>query len=78
MTEKLTRISVGKKGSGILQWGEVPVEEMITRFRNHAAALRREAEEIETAANEDFQIDVVRGSVVQRHVKTLQQACGKK
>jgi hypothetical protein len=74
MTEKLTRIVIGKKSRGILEWGEIDPKEMIARFREYAAGLRQEAEKIENAADEDFQIDVVRGSVVQHHVKTLQNA----
>jgi len=73
MTEKLTRIVLGK-GPGILEWGEVDPKEMIARLRKHATSMRKEAEAIEGASDEDFQIDIVRGSVVQHHVKTLQNA----
>lgn len=76
MSEKLTLIKLGKAGPGILEWGEVDPKEMIARIRRHAAIMREEVELIENASDEDFQIDVVRGSAVQHHVKTLQQGRG--
>jgi hypothetical protein len=55
-----------------MDWGELPVDEMIRQYRAHAAHLREQVEAIEAAADTDFKIDVVRGSAVQHHVRNLQ------
>lgn len=76
MTEKLTRITLPGRTAfrGLMDWGELTPAQMIAQARVHARHLRSEAEAIERAADADFQVDVVRGSVVQRYVKTLQHA----
>lgn len=76
MSEKLTRIRLpGQKViPGLLEWGEQPISKMIETARRHAAHLRAQAEAIEKASDEEFQVDVVRGSVVQHHVKELQKS----
>jgi hypothetical protein len=76
MSEKLTRLRLpGQKiFPGIMDWGEKTAEQMICIARRHAARLRAEAEAIESAADSAFQIDVVRGSAVQHHVREVQSA----
>lgn len=80
MSEKLTRVMLpeGIPGNGYMNWGEHSVEDMIRQLRQRAASLRAEAEEIEAAADAEFQIDVIRGSVVQRHIRELQHSSRKK
>lgn len=74
MSEKLTRIRVpGLKGLGLLEWGEKTAAEMISTARRHAAHLRSQAEAIEATADGGFQIDLVRGSHVQHHIKEIQK-----
>jgi hypothetical protein len=65
-------LPTSKYGSGLAEWGELSAAGMIEHIRAKAARLRAEADAIDAAADEDFQIDVVRGSVVQRHVRTVQ------
>ena len=72
MSEKLTRIGLpGQHAwSGLMDWGER--DDMIAQARRYAAHLRAQAEMIEAAADDDFRIDVVRGSHVQHHVRDIQ------
>jgi hypothetical protein len=76
MSEKLTRIRLpGQKAfSGYMEWDEKSAAEMVAAVRSRAAHLRAEVEAIEAAADADFQIDVVRGPYVQRHVREVQKA----
>lgn len=76
MTEKLTRITLpgASQGVSLMDWGELSAEEMIRQIRQRAEYLRAEADAIMAASDSDFQIDVIRGSIVQHHVKTLQSA----
>lgn len=76
MSEKLTRIRLpGQKVfSGLMEWEEKTTEHMIAIARRYAASLRAEADAVEAAIDADFQIDVVRGSIVQHHVKELQKS----
>ena len=76
MTEKLTRITLpsASHSVGLMDWGELTPKEMIGQIRQRAEYLRAEADAIMAAKDSDFQIDVIRGPVVQHHVKTLQQA----
>jgi hypothetical protein len=78
MSEKLTLIRLpGQKAfSGFMQRDEKSAAEMIAAARRYAASLRAEAEAIEAAADADFQIDVVRGWIVQHHVREVQKARG--
>lgn len=74
MSEKMTRILLrGSRSSGLMEWGELSAEQMIAQYRDYAAHLRKQAEDIEAAADFDFAIDIVRGPHVQRHVRTVQQ-----
>ncbi len=74
MTEKLTRITLPGSDPhvGLMDWGELSAENMIGQFRRHAAHLRAQAEIIEAATDEDFAVDVVRGAIVSRHIRTIQ------
>ena len=75
MSEKLTRITLpGTPSVGFADWGEKSPKEMIAILRKHGRHLMDEATAIEDAEDHEFQIDVVRGPIVQHHVKTLQEA----
>ena len=76
MSEKMTRLRLPGSTDfvGLMEWGECTSEQMISMARDYAKSLRCEAEVIEEAADEDFQIDLVRGVHVQHHVKNLQQS----
>lgn len=75
MSEKMTRIRLpGQKfWSGFLEWGEKTPQEMIDRAVAQALFKRREADLVLEALNTDFEIDIVRGPIVQHHVKNLQK-----
>jgi hypothetical protein len=55
-----------------MDWDEKTVPEMISIMRHRAAHYRMVADAIYRAADEDFQIDIVRGSIVQHHIRNLQ------
>ncbi|WP_413711774.1 hypothetical protein [Rhizobium sp. Rhizsp82] len=77
MSEKMTLIRLPNAGSGeggILEWGEVPASEMIERLRSFHRFRLELAQKILAAPDHAFQVDVVRGSIVQKHIKTLQTA----
>lgn len=83
MSEKMTRITYRDKdgnlhhGEGLKEWGEVPAEEMIKRFRSLCQYRLQQAQNGLAVKDEDFQIDVVRGVHTERHIKTLQVAPAK-
>lgn len=74
MSDKLTRIGLPgcPNGWGIMDWGEHDAAEMVRQIRARAAHLRQQVEAIEAADDQDFKIDVVRGSVVQHHLRSIQ------
>ena len=76
MTEVMTRITVpgAPMGHGLMNYGRIEPSDMIAQFRAMAADYRKKAEAIEQAADEHFQIDVVRGVHIQRPVETVQQS----
>lgn len=76
MSEKLTRIRLpGQRAwSGLADWGELGAAEMIRQARAYAAHLRAQADAIDGAADREFQVDVIRGSHVQHHVREVQKA----
>jgi len=78
MSEKLTRIRLAKPTAfnGLMDWGVCSVEQMLAQARAYSAHLRREADAIDAAADDDFEVCVVRGSVVQHHLETLQEGRG--
>jgi len=78
MSDKLTRVRLKSREHyiGQMEYGEVSVEETIASVRSYADRLRNELAVLDAAKDEDFQIDVVLGPIVQRHVKELQRAAG--
>ncbi len=74
MTEKLTRLLLPGATAfrGIQDWGEVETADLIAQARKYAEHLRAQADEIDEASDSDFKIDVVRGSIVQHHVRSVQ------
>ncbi len=76
MARKMTRISIpgSKVFVGLADWDEQPASEMIRQIRSYAADLRAKAEEIERAADADFQIDIVRGVHCPKHVAVVQKS----
>lgn len=71
MTEKYTRIALRGTRVRLLEHGERTVDEMHRALRHLAEVQRAEAEAVLTADPEDFDVDVVRGSVIQRHMKRV-------
>jgi hypothetical protein len=78
MTRRLTRITLpgSPNGSGLMDWGELSAENMIGQLRRLAEHQKAQAEAILAADDEDFQVDLVEGSCVERFVRTIQQARG--
>ena len=76
MSDILTRIRLpdGKPFVGLLDWGRKDGNEMICLVRAYADRLRAEVERIDAATDADFQIDVVRGSIVQRFIAEVQKS----
>jgi len=76
MSDILTRIRVpGQKTfSGFQDWGSKTPEEIITIVRSYSEHLRAMASIIDETPDECFQIDLIRGSVVQHHIRELQKA----
>lgn len=74
MAAKMTRILLPglPSGEGYLDWDERTPEEMISIMRRRAAHFRMVADAIDGAADADFKIDIVRGSIVQHHIRNLQ------
>lgn len=79
MADTLTRIRVpgSQAHVGFMDHGVCSVDEMITHVRRHADHMRKQVAEIDAAKDEDFQIDVVRGVIVQHFVRTLQASAKK-
>lgn len=75
MSEKLTRIRVKRVDAtgywGYLDWGEKTREEMVKTIRARADWLRKEVAEIDATRDEDFEVDIVRGSHVQKHIRSV-------
>lgn len=74
MSEKMTRINLPglPQGDGYMDWGECPADAMILIMRRRAAHMREVADAIESASDDDFKIDIVRGSHVQHFVRNVQ------
>jgi len=74
MSEKMTRIRLKhSQWHGQLEWGEKTSREMVEKAVEWANHMRKVAQDVLDAADEDFQIDVVRGPYVQHHIKNLQK-----
>ena len=75
MSDKLTLITLpGSDFSGIQDWGEHTVGEMIENVRSYGRYLQSQADAISNASDADFNVTVVRGSLAQHHIKTLQKS----
>lgn len=77
MAEKRTRLTLPDAANnfpGIGAWGVKTPAEMIEQVREYAEYLRAQAYEIDMAADEHFQIEVVTGVHCPRIVKVLQKA----
>ncbi len=76
MSDILTRLRLPGSTAfkGIMDRGARDAADMINQVRRYGEHLSAQAEEIQRAADSAFQIDVVRGSCVQRHVRTIQEA----
>jgi len=74
MSEKMTRIRLpGQRAwSGLQDWGEHSAAEIIALARHYAAHLRNQAELIDAATDEEFQVDLVRGVHRQHLLKSIQ------
>lgn len=74
MSRILTRIRVpGHLGGdyGFMDWGEQDRESMVKTMRKRSEHMKAVAAEIDATADADFQIDVVLGVVVQKHVRSV-------
>ena len=75
MSEILTRVLLpNSKYNGYQVRGRVTAKEAIDIARRVALSDRDEAEACLSALDSDFQVDIVRGSVVGKKIKTLQEA----
>jgi hypothetical protein len=64
-------------GAGLMDWDRQTPEEMIRQLRRYYQKLHDDAVQILAAQDHEFQVDVIRGSIVQHHVQTLQQSSRK-
>lgn len=75
MSEKHTRIRVKRTDAtgywGYLDFGELTREEMVKTIRARADWLRKEVADIDATRDEDFEVDVVRGRYVQKHIRSV-------
>lgn len=75
MTEKLTRIRApGMKNSnaGICDWGVKSRSEMVSLLRSYADHLREAVAVIDATEDEDFEVEIVLGSAMQKHVRWVE------
>lgn len=75
MADKLTCIRLRGKASGrygLMDWGERSFEDMHAQITRYAEDMRDRAAELLAAKPEDFEVAVVRGSVVRRHVRNVE------
>lgn len=76
MSATMTNISLPhqRHWSGLQDWGVLTAEQMIEFARDYAAHLRAQADAIDAAADEDFEVKVVKGRIVQHFVRFVQEA----
>lgn len=74
MSRKLTEIMLpgAKPSVGLGEWDEQTAETMVAKLRAYAVHLRAQAEAVEAAADDDFKIHVISGSIARRHVRSIQ------
>jgi len=74
MSEKMTTIHLPKcSWAGFMDYGEVDVATMIATVKRDAAREIAELQKVLDADPSEFAVEVVRGKIVQHHVKTLQK-----
>lgn len=75
MSSKLTVIELRGQQAwpGCMDWGTKTAAEMIVTARAHSAHLRKQADIIDAAADSDFRVRVVLGSIANRLVSTIQE-----
>jgi hypothetical protein len=80
MSDILTRIMLPNSPAmcGLMVYGRESVEHMIARLRQNGKAMVEEGQMLLDAKDEDFQVDIVRGSIAAHHVKELQKSKLKK
>ena len=74
-SERMTSINLPGTGSwcgGFADWGIIPPAQMIKEHRARAVALKRDAEAVIAAADDDFKIATYRGVYVKRDYKVIQ------
>lgn len=76
MAEKLTRIQCPslRWGLGLMEWGEETPAVMLEKLRKYHRSQLEESLQILALPDEAFDVDIVRGSIVQHHVRSLQKA----
>ena len=75
MSEIYTAVCLpGSTATGWMRRGRLTAQELIAEFRENAKEHKEQAEAILAAPDEAFQVDVIRGCVVQHHLKTVQQS----
>lgn len=77
MSEKMTRIriagfaSANGRSPGLMDWGEKSYEDMVYQFRRYAARMIEEGQTILDVGIDGYEVDVVRGPIVQHHVRKV-------
>lgn len=71
----MTRIRI-KRGAesgywAYMDWGEKTRAEMVKMIRAQADRLRQEVAEIDATADDKFEVDIVLGPAVQKHVRSI-------
>lgn len=74
MADLLTTIRIDghPRGYGLADWGELTADEIIRQYRAMADHLRQQVAAIDATPDNQFRIEIVRGSVVQKLVRIIQ------
>lgn len=72
MSEKMTRVRLRHSRYGFMDWGEKSFENMVVQMRERAEALLAEANAILEAEDSDFEVDIVRGQLVQHFIRHVE------
>jgi hypothetical protein len=54
-----------------MDWGEKTRAEMVAIMRERARHLREAADAIDETEDDEFEVDIVRGSIVQHHIRSV-------
>lgn len=74
MSDRLTEIHLpGCDHSGIAEWGRRSKDEMLKQIRKHAETMKRQAEALLSAHDDDFTITTYLGVIVQRNREVIQK-----